>query len=860
MKKLSFLCCLFALLIAGSCDRLPVITEKPNYPTYGKDDDTSEDEPEDKDEPQQPQEPADTTQTPTDTTQTPVTPPQEPDEPVIVIKHFSGGEGTAENPYKISNKTDLDSLAWYCNNGDMAFNSAYYIQTADISFENGKLEAIGNCVARYFTGSYDGQNFSITNVSFHTTYNTAGIGLFGYTSTGANIRNITLDAATATTQFGNSGAFVARMDGGSLSNCHALSGVKVSQNSAEGHNTGGIVGYVRRESRVSNCTFSGEITGECNRIGGISGALANTAVIENCTFKGKINSTEGAMVGGIVGWVTGGSVKTCTNDGGLVAAADTVGGVIGYVDKGSVTQSHSKNATVSGRLYVGGIAGYLKAYGISSCRVSGNSKISSTNGYAGGVVGYVWGTGVSDCHFDGGTLTGGGKGKHYFGGIAGAVYGSAAAVTNCTMSANATPTGGILGGIVGNVTYNGIVSKCTVNSSAQVKSTSFNIVGGVAGQVDGGGMVDKCWCCAPVSAGEYVGGIAGYINGSTSVVANSVFYNSSITGNGTKTTVGGIAGNIAGEGVCVNSCSIPTAINNGSMTYGEVYGAVSGTNKVQNCYGTASGTAAPSVSTLNSQATAYNATSPRVRAANWVNGTNGKPVIEGCPIAGGTSTKTKVALMGDSISTCKGWTPYPLGSGYLNKKEWTDITSPTQLYWYQIIYNKMSNAELDVNTAYSGTCVSLTTEKGHPGYSFLQRIGDLENPNIILICGGTNDAGYSLPIGEYAFDKNTDALDGYQFAQAYDKLIRLLKQRWPSVKIACIITDYLNRKPTYAKVVKDVAAHYSLPCAIVDYGTKCAEYTEDDNGDGTSDLLHPNAAGMTEMANQIWAQIGSQLQ
>ena len=199
MKKLSFLCCLFALLIAGSCDRLPVITEKPNYPTYGKDDDTSEDDSED------------------DTTQTPVTPPQEPDEPVIVIKHFSGGEGTAENPYKISNKRDLDSLAWYCNNGDMAFNSAYYIQTADISFENGKLEAIGNCVARYFTGSYDGQNFSITQVSFHTTYNTAGIGLFGYTSTGANIRNITLDAATATTQFGNSGAFVARMDGGSLS-------------------------------------------------------------------------------------------------------------------------------------------------------------------------------------------------------------------------------------------------------------------------------------------------------------------------------------------------------------------------------------------------------------------------------------------------------------------------------------------------------------------------------------------------------------------------------------------------------------------------------------------------------------------
>ncbi len=842
MKRLIILSgLLFGLFFTGACDRLPAVTEMPENP--GR--------PGQAEEPGQPEDPG------------------TPQAPAII--HFSGGTGTAEDPWQIATKADLDSLSDFCNRGDIAFNGQCYRQTADIDYAGARLETIGFSVARSFNGRYDGGGHTVSNIELFSTFSGGGTALFGYLNADADIRNLTLSGATVKATCGNSGSFVARMTGGSLSGCRADATTQVLQNGIQAYNTGGIVGYARSTARVSSCVFEGTLSGDNSRLGGIAGATGGTAVVENCRFTGTISTTVGNRVGGIVGWVTGGTVRGCESVGGTLAAADTVGGVVGLLghqvngsvkNSGSVVACRSENVNVKGNKYVGGIAGRIEGSGISGCRVSGSSTlIDSYAGECGGVVGYVWGTGVADCHFDAGTVKGGGKGRHKFGGIAGTVYGSASAVTSCTVSATLKPDAGILGGVAGDVSGKAVVSNCFVTASASVRSELFNIVGGIAGEVLSGAMVNKCWCCANVhsAGGVEVGGIAGVVDGAGSTLANCVYYSATVSTAGTATTVGGVVGELKSSALCANSCALPAGITNGAA-FGAVCGAVASGCTLANCYGTVGGEAL-SKATLNSQAGVYNATSPVLRAASWVDGTvGGYAVIEGCPIAGGRSDKRKVGLMGDSISTCKGWTPYPLGNGYLVKAGWTDITSVSQLYWYKIIYERMSGAELDVNTSYSGTAVSLTTSKGHPGYSFLQRIGDLEYPDIVLINGGTNDAGYALPIGEYAFDKGEDQLDGYLFAQAYDLLVRRLQARFPGVKIACIITDYLNRRPDYAQVVRDVAAHYDLPCATVDFGDNCAQWTEDDNGDGTPDLVHPNAPGMVQMADQIWAQIGGDLQ
>ena len=50
----------------------------------------------------------------------------------------------------------------------------------------------------------------------------------------------------------------------------------------------------------------------------------------------------------------------------------------------------------------------------------------------------------------------------------------------------------------------------------------------------------------------------------------------------------------------------------------------------------------------------------------------------------------------------------------------------------------------------------------------------------------------------------------------------------------------------YAKIIRDVANHYEIKYAEVVFADRAAS---------TYDNVHPNVAGMTEMANQIWNQV-----
>jgi lysophospholipase L1-like esterase len=168
----------------------------------------------------------------------------------------------------------------------------------------------------------------------------------------------------------------------------------------------------------------------------------------------------------------------------------------------------------------------------------------------------------------------------------------------------------------------------------------------------------------------------------------------------------------------------------------------------------------------------------------------------------------------------------------------------------------MSNAELDVNSSYCGSTVQDNAAKGKP--SFISRYADLRNPDIILINGGTNDSwSYRLPVGTLNFDLSLEELDTYQFAQAYDKLIRLLQREYPSAKIFLILGDCLRDFPTYTKVITDLAAHYNLKTAQITFADRT---TMTYQRTGTSDVnVHPNIAGMKEMANQIWNQLKNDL-
>ena len=139
---------------------------------------------------------------------------------------YSGGSGTAGDPYRISTVQDLITLSrteshWSASTVDYNNIHKYFIQTADIVFNSNPqlvdwnndgqanwsaedqkgFNPIGRGAygaPRVFTGSYDGGNYSITNLYINQTATSVtatephDMGMFGYTFAPCILKNIHL--------------------------------------------------------------------------------------------------------------------------------------------------------------------------------------------------------------------------------------------------------------------------------------------------------------------------------------------------------------------------------------------------------------------------------------------------------------------------------------------------------------------------------------------------------------------------------------------------------------------------------------------------------------------------------------------
>lgn len=717
-------------------------------------------------------------------------------------------------------------------------------------------------------------------------------GIVGYinSATGGRVENCSC-AATVKAHYYDIGGIVGRNQGLLIKNC-SFTGT-VSSDYSDGSASdekygrlGGICGHIHGTGVIEGCQVSGNVGAATCYAGGVCGWLELGSIsgcsISNLTLRGA------SHIGGIVGRFKSGIVKSCTLTGlTLTATGNFTGGAVGSMVPGaSLSVCTLTSSTITGNMAVGGMCGFFNAGGlVSQCQTSGCQVIAATK-LAGGIVGNIDSSTdarqsrIEKCVVEGGRVQG---------------------------------TTGLIGGILGGCNTYGIINLCT--ASCRVNNTgsgSYGSIGGIAGWISSANtLIANC-----VYYGEElhndsgtsggVGGICGTFTsstlGNTAIVNCCSFATRLSTGGTSNANIAGIAGLV--NTTTIRNCYSPTPASvmffNGAASgssRGSIYGWLRGQNTTDACSGIlenvywlsgfkagnfsgnytyvkseqaltdaqmqnngavsrpSTGTAYPDfISALNAAADTYNnAPTYDIRAEEWVMGSNNYPVPYGTALAVGTPTsgKKRVSLLGDSITTYKGYTLYP-GNGQYPNSNYSDFTSVTMTYWYQLIYQKM-NALLEVNSAFTGTCVQDNAAKGHPGYGFLQRYVDLGHPDIILINGGTNDAwSYSLPVGSLDFDLATDALDTYQFAQAYDKLIRLIQAKYPSAKIACIIGDNVmdSSKTAYAQVIRDVCNHYDLPYAEVVFADRTAS---------TYDKVHPNVAGMADMANQIYTQLKNKL-
>ena len=193
---------------------------------------------------------------------------------------FSGGNGTEEAPYIITNQGDWENLCnWIVNNFDNC-KDKHYILGADIS----ATKLVGD-KSHPFCGTFDGNGHALTvNYSGNTTF----IAPFRYVS-------------------GTSSAPVV------IKNLH-IAGTIANQNKY----TGGIVGRVLENGCVTieNCRSSADIVstydGNDGRLSGIvSRGDGNTTInIKDCVFDGSINAVNGVRCAGFfVSWGSNVSVS-----------------------------------------------------------------------------------------------------------------------------------------------------------------------------------------------------------------------------------------------------------------------------------------------------------------------------------------------------------------------------------------------------------------------------------------------------------------------------------------------------------------------------------------------------------------------
>ena len=221
--------------------------------------------------------------------------------------------------------------------------------------------AIGYNYYNDFAGSFNGQNYTITNLSINATGSNQG--MFGYTGSGGMVQNV------------------------------GLVGVSISVNVSGINHVGGVAGI--NGGTVQNCYSTGSVGGNCSKVGGVVGL--NGGTVQNCYSRCNVNGNPNTInvftnVGGVVG-ENSGTVQNCYATGS-VSGVMAIGGVVGY-SRGVVQNCYSTGNVTGTENYVGGVAGYNDNNGTVRDCVALNYNVlksSASANYLGRVVGRNYGT------------------------------------------------------------------------------------------------------------------------------------------------------------------------------------------------------------------------------------------------------------------------------------------------------------------------------------------------------------------------------------------------------------------------------------------------------------------------------------
>lgn len=200
----------------------------------------------------------------------------------------------------------------------------------------------------------------------------------------------------------------------------------------------------------------------------------------------------------------------------------------------------------------------------------------------------------------------------------------------------------------------------------------------------------------------------------------------------------------------------------------------------------------------------------------------------------------RVTIFGDSYSTFFGYIPATHEPWYgpeghaVFRGEQNDVHKVEHTWWYQLIDSM--GWKLECNNSWSGSTIGYFgyQEECYKERSFITRMAYLGEPDIILVCGGTNDSWTKEKVGAYKYG-NWEDVDFWYFRPAMARLLSGLREHYPMAQVYFILNNDL--RDDIDESVLTICRHYGVPCIELK--------------DIDKQLGHPSRKGMQTMAEQI---------
>jgi hypothetical protein len=498
---------------------------------------------------------------------------------------YSGGAGTADDPYQIATADDLLAMAADTDDYDKYFIITADIDLSDNSFTTAVIAIDTDDELFEFTGDFNGNGHIISNLTINT--NGAGyLGLFGKIGSTGKIENLRLTNVKITC--GDSSYYLGGLAGdnyGVISNCSSSGAI---ESGVDFGNAGGLVGD--NEGDINNCSSSVAITCGYNPglVGGLVGFNYDGNIIDSFSTGDVSGGNESAYVGGLVGLNANDNarIRNCYSTGKVMVADDSeyVGGLVGE-NIGNISNCSSTSAVAGGKgLWgIGGLVGDNLSRGvIKACSSTGDVNVEDDLQYIGGLVGENRGS-VSNCSSTGfvksragadnlGGLVGwnnsgsihdccstgtvsGGDDSYDIGGLVG--QNEEGEVNNCYSTGSVTGGYGAsdLGGLVG-YNFNGNVSNCYSTGTVTSGDESYD-VGGLVGWTEEGD-ISNCYSTGSVTGGSRASDLGGLVGVNYSGNISNCYSTGTVAGGDDSYDIGGLVG-LYEEGNIQNSYFLDTS-------------------------------------------------------------------------------------------------------------------------------------------------------------------------------------------------------------------------------------------------------------------------------------------------------------